>query len=266
MISTFSTSQRLDSALSVTSFKWKKIALLVLLLGSATTGFAQTLKMNIDNILVEPASLAAGGCIQVPISFTNTDVNPQILEFFQFTVKLTDPDGVLASGVIGNYLVANGFVPSPGLGITDPASALTNVASGTPAPTCSVTFNPATQGGSSQPWPTGSASFVTVSNNQNNMGWKFAAVLEPLGLPLGQIEAGETYLIGVVVLQLNPIITPTQLTVEATSVIEDSMGNSYTLSNFGGGSFTELFDITEALGVVDIIGESIFLDGFESGL
>ena len=231
---------------------WKKLSLLFLMVGGATLGFGQTLQMNIGDVTVDPASLAAGGCVQVPISFTHTGVDSLVLEQYTFTLKLTDPDGVLADGVAGDYLVSNGFIAAPGAGITNPASALVNVASGTPVPTCSVTFNPATQGGSTIDWTAGSGTSVFVQNNPGGTGWKRSTVINTGGtFNLGQIEPGETYLLGVLVLPVDAIVGVAQITVEATTQIEDPNNNSYVISA-PGPRVNELFDTAGVVGLVNI--------------
>jgi hypothetical protein len=235
---------------------WKKLGLLLLMIGGATFSFGQTLKMNIGSVTVDPLDLAGGGCVQVPITFTNTGVDPLVLESYQLTVKLTDPDGVLASGIAGDYLVANGFAGTPGAGITDPASALSNVLSGTAVPSCGVTFNQATEGGAEIDWTSGMASTVFVQNNAGGNGWKRATVINSGGtFTLGEIAAGETYMIGVVVLELDAIAGVTQLTIEATSVMEDPTGNAYVISAVP--RIDELFDISEALGLVNIFNPPV---------
>ncbi len=234
---------------------WKYVC--CLLVAAITPTFGQTLKLNIGSLDFGPSELAYGDCIQVPITFTNTGSEPLILESYVFTLKISDWDDMLFGGEEGNYLVANAFISDPGLAITNPASAITNLLSGTPVPSCPTIFNQATQGGISLDWTSGMANTVFVQNNAEAMNWKRATVFNSAPpFSLAQIEAGETYLAGILVLELGLVSPASLLEIEATSQLEDPTGNAYVISAvpFGpiGDGTEEFFDISEAYNQVNV--------------
>ena len=232
--------------------KFKKLCLFLLMMGATGQSFAQTLVMDIGSVTVDPALLASASCIQVPISFTHTGGSSLILESYQFTIKLSDPDGVIDGGIPANMIVANGFISGDNTGITNPGTDLDNNLSGTPTPSCTQIFNQATQGsGPAINFTTGDGNTVIASNNQSGMGWKRGTVINTGGsFTLGQIEPGETYLIGI--LEIPIIASPgtAQITIEATTDGEDPNGNAYVISNAP--RIDELFDTSNALGLVNL--------------
>jgi len=236
---------------------WKNVCCLLMLVTAAQT-FGQTLKLNIGSLDFPAQDLNLGDCIQIPITFTHMGTEPLILEFFVLTVKVSDPDGLLFRGVEGDYLVANGFTSTPGFGITNPASLLANVLSGTPAPSCPVTFNPATQGGNPIGWTSGMASAVFVQNNAQAMNWKRATVLNDTApFALGHIEPGESYLAGVLVFELDLVWPASRFEIEATTQLEDPTGNVYVVSTVPGRTLDgleteEFFDTSEAFSQVNV--------------
>lgn len=236
---------------------------------AAMPGSSQTLKLELGSVRVFDTAATAGSfCVQVPIYLTNTALDDLILETFQFTLKMEDPNGLIEGGITREMLITNAFIPGGSAGISDPGVDLSNSYSGTGSPTCLTVFNPATSGTDEFDFPPGTANTVFVQNNTPGEGWKRATVLNTGGtFVLSAILSGETYLIGVLEI---PFINPDtsqfpSVLISATSTQEDPTGNAYVISAvprlWSLLLVDELFDTSDATAIVKFGG--IFENGFE---
>ncbi len=235
---------------------------------AAMPGSSQTLKLELGSVRVFDTAATAGSfCVQVPIYLTNTAFDDLVLEYFAFTLKMEDPNGLIEGGLTREMLISNAFIQGGSPGITNPGVDLSNSFSGTGSPTCLAVFNPATRGAQESDFPPGMTNTVFVENNNQGIGWKRATVLNLSGsFVISTILSGETYLIGVLEI---PFINPDtslfpSVLVSATNTSEDPNGNFYVISSIArlrSLFIDELFDISDATAIVKFGG--IFENGFE---
>ncbi len=113
----------------------------------STPAFAQ-INLRIGSVSIAPGDIAAGGCVQIPVFMEDTEMSSRPIAGVTINLDLADPDGLIVGGVAADVIIANAFRNSAQLGITNPGTDLTNVATGTGV-ACSAIFNQATLGSGS---------------------------------------------------------------------------------------------------------------------
>ncbi|MCB1042799.1 MAG: hypothetical protein KDC35_07660 [Acidobacteria bacterium] len=214
-----------------------------------------SMSLSIGDLTVSPSSFPAGGCVQVPI-LINDPNGPTDLRDVTFTVEITGDTGIIAGGITTEMAVGNAFTAGSLSGITNPATNLTNNNSGTGTPTCTVTYNQATEGqGPAINFLAGNGNANWfINNNQGAVGRKQGFVINLAGLSIGSTAANTDHLLAVLVIPIiaNPgnaqlIITPT-----SNSVVTDA--NVYSYDDGTEVLVSADLDLSTGPGFVNIIG------------